>query len=168
MSKFHTWLKYRTKHAHGPGDWQFKEITIDDSKPLDSQVADELADLEEQLCTHHDGWRGVEGHVELPPRSFFEHRLKQIDIEIDILLNQRKRFAVAATTIPEKFIVQYLPDRMGGPGGWVAYGPDARTYRGGVKVDVPFTYDKHAAQRYVTAAEANEVAKLINGTIEPY
>ncbi len=63
----YVWIKFRTRHASGPGDWQYEEFAFDLTKDRAEELADALETLDNEHNTHSEYWRGIEGDIATPP-----------------------------------------------------------------------------------------------------
>jgi hypothetical protein len=167
----HRWIKARTKHAHGPGDWRFRFVDLDDITVVEGQSEKKLLQLVlEQLHdkwnTQGEGWRGVEGEfVDKPPRSVLEKKIENIGDRIEQLTLERQLLESTLAGAEYEYVVQLPRDSMGLTGGYIA----APT-RGGRRTNaqgVKFAFDIHEAKKY-ELAKAEEVAQEHSGTVVPY
>lgn len=72
------WVKFRTKHAAGPSEWDYIEAPFDASVSFDDQFESFLEDLEYRYSSHSEYWRGVEAFVvESVPEKFLKDELSR-------------------------------------------------------------------------------------------
>lgn len=86
------WVKYRTRHSSGPSRWDYREMPIwgDDTR-LERQLESFLRDLDYELNTDSEHWRGVEGLFEDPPAEVIERAIKAACDDIKEALEKLER-----------------------------------------------------------------------------
>lgn len=104
------WVRIRTKHAAGPGDWEFREVMIPSklAKPskraeLDAWFKENLApDFNYELDTHGDGWRGIDWDWSPLPRHRMANRIKALKQQLKDIRAQIKRYEQQMPKLPEQ------------------------------------------------------------------
>lgn len=67
------WLKYRTRLSSGPGQWCYRQVDIEGYVSEEAALKDFVSDLNYELSTDSEHWRGVEGvFVHSPPLQELE------------------------------------------------------------------------------------------------
>lgn len=150
----YSWIKFRTMHAHGYGDWRFRKIhhSERESEELLMSVLEELND---ELNTYGEGWRGVEGEWANPPRSTFVNQLARAKQRLkDALREYEEACAEMETAPPPKWIVRLNP----------ALGRSYIQATGAYNV-----YYRHSAKVFETRIQAAAVAaQYPNALVEEY
>lgn len=144
------WLRYRTLHASGPGQWQFFECEFDEPILLNPAelLAHALEVINDQENTNSEGWRGVEGDfVDHPPRSVLRAKIAAIENSIDALHKTCERSRAIFWEADYVYIVRtaaraYIPNPL--------IAPEYAIKRG-------FTYDREEALVFGTQEEARAV-----------
>lgn len=66
----YAWIRYRTRHASGPSSWSHREVAFEDAP---SEKSDEfkslLNELDYELSTHSEYWRGIDAEIVTPSRA---------------------------------------------------------------------------------------------------
>jgi len=61
------WVKFRSKHSSGPGQWHWEEVEFDTPNPTEKQLVSWLEEKDYEWNTGSEHWRGMEGFFEEPP-----------------------------------------------------------------------------------------------------
>ena len=150
----YSWIKFRTKHASGYGDWEFRKINHSerDSEELLMSVLEELND---ELNTYGDGWRGVEGEWVNPPRSTFTNQLAKAKQGLKDALQAYEEACADMQSAPDpKWIVRIHPEK-------------GRRY---IQAEgLREVYSRHAAKVFDEREHAEMAAiRYPNATVEEY
>lgn len=92
------WVRFRTLHAHGPGQWKWKEMEVDLLMKPKEQIQECLEELNDEYTTHSDKWRGVEGDFIDPPADVLEGRIRAEKQRIMTALETIERYG---GTVPD-------------------------------------------------------------------
>lgn len=84
------WARIRTKHSSGLGDWEFREFAVPanlvkKSRRLELNAwfkENIAAELDYELNTHSEHWRGIDWEFVDPPRRLIENRIKNLRTKI--------------------------------------------------------------------------------------
>lgn len=82
------WVKFRTKHASGPGDWSFRECpmeTCDNPRTEDEQLEEFTDGLEWSFNSRSEYFRGIESMFEDPDaqtmQRFVDQQREKVDLQ---------------------------------------------------------------------------------------
>ena len=64
----HVWVRFRTMHSSGPGEWRLKEFATWETSPK-AMLKEFEAVLEDEWSTHSDHWRGIQIEFYIPTRG---------------------------------------------------------------------------------------------------
>lgn len=110
----YTWVRIRTRHAAGPSDWQFREVAVpakltkkNRRTELDKWFKENLAaDINDELNTMGEGWRGIDWDWAPLPRHRMANRIKHLKQQLKNLRVQIKRYQAELPKLPEQAKVE--------------------------------------------------------------
>lgn len=85
------WVKYRTRHSSGPGQWQYVEVGVDPKRSDEENLKDALEQINDSENTWSEHWRGVEGDFENPPKAYLERHLAHLASKIQETMDEMQR-----------------------------------------------------------------------------
>jgi len=108
------WMRVRTKHASGLGEWQFREIAVPStltkkkqSAELTEYIVEEIVpDIAYELSTDSEYWRGIDWELAPLPRHFMANRIKGLKQQIKNLRVKIKRYEEQLPKLPEQTRVE--------------------------------------------------------------
>lgn len=83
MSLRYKWVKFRTMHSSGPGQWEYTELAMYDGESEEKQLKNCLEELDYEYTTRSEHWRGIEGVFEDPSYEYLCKRIEQSKREIE-------------------------------------------------------------------------------------
>jgi hypothetical protein len=81
----YTWIKFRTLHSSGPDLWDYREMEHFGEVLMEALEQEWAEQLNDELSTHSEYWRGVEVEIAVPPSEFLEIHRKRLEFEIKSL-----------------------------------------------------------------------------------
>lgn len=152
----YVWLRFRTRHSSGPGNWQYEEMAIDAKEdPDDEDVLQRLLEtVHNEHTTDSEHWRGVEGDIVAhPPKSVLRNEWSNMTESISrlaaaVLRNEALSRIVALQFIP---VVNTNGLRAFVPDPELAYAHETNS---------GYTFEREHALRYPSSLEARAASPI--------
>lgn len=108
------WVRIRTLHSSGPSSWEFREVAVPANLTKKNRRAEldewfkenEAQEIEYQLSTHSEHWRGIEWDWAPIPRHRLANRIKNLKQKLKDLRAQIKRYEADLPKQPEQAKVE--------------------------------------------------------------